>query len=238
MDLQTRAAAAAAPASSNPAAAAANPFSPPLSAMSTRHALPVCRLMRFALQRRQVVRSHVKFLLISSRDSSLQLHASAGCQWQCRSFSDTPPSPPPPSKIPIPLLPTPNLSALDSSASSTALDLLPTTFLVSTGITITSLSSLTAVTTMGVDLNLIVQWLAQYYSALDGFQFDPVGGRIALVIAAHAAIAPARYALAAALAPFALPWYRRAVKPHWTRFRGIYSDAAKPLSPPPSAPPI
>jgi hypothetical protein len=227
------------PPSSAAGGQSANPSSPPRSAMSTRHALSSCRLIQFALQRRQVARSEAKFLLISSRDSSLQLHAAARCQWQCRSFSDTPPSPPPPSKTPEPLLPTLNPSALNSSASSTALDLLPTTFLVSTGITITSLASLTAVTATGVDLNLFVQWLAQYSSALDGLQFDPVGGRIALVIAAHAAIAPARYALAAALAPFALPWYRRAVKPHWTRFRGIYSDAAKPLSPPPpSAPPI
>jgi hypothetical protein len=129
-----------------------------------------------------------------------------------------------------------NPSAPDSPASSTALDLIPTTFLVSTGITITSLASLAAVTSSGVDLNLLVQWLAQYSSALDGVQFDPVGGRVALVIAAHAAIAPARYALAAALAPFALPWYRHTVKPHWTRFRRIFSDAPQPPPPPPSTP--
>ena len=133
--------------------------------------------------------------------------------------SDTPPSPPSP-------LPTPDQPARRPPpvVKKSKLDIAPTTLLVSLSLSLVSIGSLSAAALAGVDFNELVRVACERIPFLPSIELDPVAGTLTAIFIVHKLLAPARYALVAALLPVALPIYRRRVKPWWAARREQAAD--------------
>jgi hypothetical protein len=115
------------------------------------------------------------------------------------------------------------------SVKHSALDIAPATLFVNTGVSMVSISTLTTVAVAGVDFNALLAQAAEYIPSslvAAGVHVDPASGLAALVVAAHALIAPLRYAITAALMPtrFGLRFYRDTVKPWFLRLRKLSNN--------------